>query len=86
MSGTDPGALLRISGFLGDQDARASESLEHWVLESRHPDGEHWVALRRYRSRQEGEDAVRRLVEEGGIGEPDHYRVRKVRRGEGHID
>lgn len=85
MGGSRPGDLLRVTGFLGKEDREAAEERTFFVVESRHPDGKRWVEVRKYRSKQEADQALAKLIEEGHATRDDH-RVHELRIDEPDTD
>jgi len=75
VSGTEPEALLFITPNLADGGHHVDEA-DLWLLERRHPDGQHWVEVDRFIAR---EDAEARLARFAAAGVPrDLLRVEKV--------
>jgi putative SOS response-associated peptidase YedK len=75
MAGTDPDALLWVSPQLAEDEQHIHDR-DWWLLERRHEDGEHWVEVARYRTREDAEGRLVRYVTQGVPGET--LRVERV--------
>ena len=75
-SGQQP--LLFALGVNAVQKARKAEPETHWSLQRRHPDGERWLEVGRFPSKEVAALALEALVAKDH-GDSEDFRIRKVR-------